>query len=661
MRFELSVALKYLLPRARQLSVSIISLISVLVISLVVWLVIVFLSVTHGIEKKWLEELVTINAPLRMTPTEEYYKSYYYLSDTLSERSGYSSKSLGEKLHSPLTDSYDPSFDAEIPLHFPIADKNPDGSVKDLVKEGWEAISSLNSFKGMRAHEFEVTFGNLELDLFRSEKGEIAKSFLTQLCYISSFDTQNKRLGNMILPPAAPDVNNLLFRLSTIDTPQAGVAQSTLFTSLENIALKPLHEGTPLPTALYPNEGVFKAYGLMQGGKISKILLPSKKEHRNKNKALEMVEGSITFKNRIPEFAFAAEMHPQPRIVLDPSTFFSAQPLSSTFPSLLCQVETVVQGIKLAGTLPLKNLEIAEASLPSSPLIFSKGATPEKNPLGIGILIARNFQKSGVLLGDAGTISYYQPTTGQMKEQRIPIYVAGFYDPGLMPTGNKVVFADTSLLASMRSDLRANDNMLGNGFQIYLSNINDAPAAKEALILALNERGLSKYFTVESFADYEFAKPVLEQLKSDKTLFTLIAVIILIVACSNIISMLILLVNDKKKEIGILQSMGLSTRQIASIFGLCGFLTGVISSVIGILSACVTLHYLQSLVNLLSFMQGREAFQAAFYGSSGLPNELSYSALIFVLISTICISLLAGIVPAIKASRIRPAVILRSE
>ncbi|HEY4831244.1 MAG TPA: ABC transporter permease, partial [Waddliaceae bacterium] len=94
MRFELTVALKYLIPKWRQLSVSIISLISILVISLVVWLVILFLSVTEGIEKKWVEELVALNAPVRMAPTDAYYRSYYYQVDTVSLDSNYTTKSI---------------------------------------------------------------------------------------------------------------------------------------------------------------------------------------------------------------------------------------------------------------------------------------------------------------------------------------------------------------------------------------------------------------------------------------------------------------------------------------------------------------------------------------------------------------------------------------
>ena len=87
--FEFSVALKYLIPRKKQLSVSLIALLSVLVISLVVWLVLVFLSVTEGIERGWLQKLTTLNAPLRITPTQRYYSSYYYQIDSVSADSHY--------------------------------------------------------------------------------------------------------------------------------------------------------------------------------------------------------------------------------------------------------------------------------------------------------------------------------------------------------------------------------------------------------------------------------------------------------------------------------------------------------------------------------------------------------------------------------------------
>jgi lipoprotein-releasing system permease protein len=124
--------------------------------------------------------------------------------------------------------------------------------------------------------------------------------------------------------------------------------------------------------------------------------------------------------------------------------------------------------------------------------------------------------------------------------------------------------------------------------------------------------------------------------------------------------MLIILVNDKKLEIGILRSMGATSASIAAIFGICGMVMGAIGSLTGILAALLTLRYVNELVGFMSRLQGHDLFNPLFYGAT-LPTELSLEALMFVLMTTVAISLLAGIVPAFKASMMRPSAILRAE
>ena len=179
-------------------------------------------------------------------------------------------------------------------------------------------------------------------------------------------------------------------------------------------------------------------------------------------------------------------------------------------------------------------------------------------------------------------------------------------------------------------------------------------------MLPFKKEGLSSYWNVTTFHEYDFAKDLLQQFQSDKYLFTLIGGIVLIVACSNIISLLVILVNDKKREIAILSAMGASKKSIALIFTLCGGIMGTLSTLIGTGAAILTLHNIDSVVSFLSFLQGHDAFNVVFYGKS-LPNQLSNHALIFILIATPIISLLAGLVPAVKATKLHPSQILRSE
>lgn len=687
MRFELTVALKYLIPRWRQLSVSIISLISVLVISLVVWLVVLFLSVTEGIEKKWVEELVALNAPVRMAPTDAYYQSYYYQIDRVSSASNYSSKTIGEKLASLEVDPYDPEFDAELPLSFPSPDLYESGTLKDVVKEGWLAALTLKE-AGARPQEYEVSFGNLRLSLLREESEDsLRQTHLNQVSYVASLDSENGRLSRLLLQPSAGDFNNLLntFFFETEGSSLSMLAQNIalFFDPIETLVLQ-TKEHFPLPASLYPQSGHLKGIGLIRSGKVQKIVIPSSVkqlaalEKSLSKKGFETDRVGISFEQNqmLLSTSKGVEATPQVALELEAGIPFDAILIkdslnrAKTIQSLKFLLKGSVQGLQIEGPTPYKGLDITqvkinETRLNSEPFWVyhsSDGSfkVPSGHSFGEGILVAKQFQSSGVKMGDRGYLAYYAPTTSSMQEQRIPVYVAGFYDPGIMPIGNKLIFVDPKITGQLRDNMPVADNMLGNGINIWLDDLTHAEKVKGKLVQSLKEKGLGNYWEVQSYRDYEFAKPLLQQLKSDKNLFTLIAVIILIVACSNIVSMLILLVNDKKREIGILQSMGASRKRIALIFGVCGFMTGFVGSVIGTLAAAVTLHYLQSLVRFLSFLQGHEAFQTAFYGNR-LPNELSLGSMVFVIIATMIISLIAGIIPAVKASRIRPTEILKAE
>ena len=215
--FELSVACKYLIPRRRQLSVSIISLISVLVISLVVWLIVVFFSVTDGLEKSWVQKLTALTAPIRMTPTEAYHHSYYYQVDSISEASGYSLKTIGEKLKAPSTDPYDPSRDEEIPPYWPAPDLDPEGHLKDPVKLVFTALDKMPNVKGLRGQDFELTATHIQLRLLRPTAipqggrlyGGTKQSALSYPAFLGTFEGDHRQ-KNTLLNVDARDLNNLL-------------------------------------------------------------------------------------------------------------------------------------------------------------------------------------------------------------------------------------------------------------------------------------------------------------------------------------------------------------------------------------------------------------------------------------------------------------------
>lgn len=457
---------------------------SVVVISLVVWLVLVFLSVTAGIEKNWLKKITTLHAPIRISPTPEYYQSYYYQIDAHSSRSNYALKTIGEKAESLLFDPYSEEIDYELPSDIATAVKI------DPVKELYAILEK----EKLKFQDYEISGALLQLRLKNSG------SAISQMSFLMSIPDQNPNLSSLLIA-------------------------SDHGAHIENGQL------------VLPNVG------------------------------------------------------------------------------------------------------------PDTPAILPK-----------------NYRDHGIEIGDRGTFSYAAISAASMQEQKVHFKVVGFYDPGIMSVGNKCVLVPKELTRAIHASTQtfSPDGTPTNGVFVWNDDLSKAKLLAEQLTKKLETAGISQYWKVTSFEDFEFAKDLLLQFRSDRTLLLIIASIILIVACCNIISLLVLLVNDKKKEIAILQSMGASFKSIAVIFGSCGIIMGTLSGVIGSLLAYFTLHHINSLVAFLSYVQGRKAFNPAFFGQS-LPNNMSLEALLFVLIITPLISLIAGLIPAIKASRIRPSLTLRAE
>lgn len=717
--FELSVALKYLLPRWRQLSVSIISLISILVISLVVWLIVVFLSVTHGLEKMWTQKLIALTAPIRITPTNAYYRSYYYQVDGISSNSDFSYKTIREKLAAEKSDPYDPDEDEEIPALWLAADRSEDGSLNDPVKKAFALLQKMDHVAGLRVKDYEITGGTLQLNLVRnafqiaqeafrsSEESNHVQSSISQVAWLGSFDPQQMNLLKALLPVDSKDLTNILEmsnfagnrsedKLDQLLLAESEVIRkrvSAFFDQVSVRSLKTPQAGWGIPPALFPAEALYDVQVELIQGKPLRIWISG---DRNKKLALTDRIGKlapaklkISFANGKRQLSLSmqgssseialADGFP---VFLEGDFLFPAQLVKSSLAKvnktsdILFQIDLPIQGTHLKGAVPFENLKIGEADfsntyanipadMPSWLFVTKENGKQQMNlpkieSRGEGVLLPKSFKEGGVLVGDEGNLVYMSPTASSVQEQLIPIFVAGFYDPGIIPIGGKFVLVNEETTGMIRSAQNQDDLLSSNGINVNFEKIQEAQQIKTDIQKAFADANIAPYWKIETFREFEFTRDLIQQLGTERTLWSLIATVIIIVACSNIISMLIILVNDKKLEIGILRSMGASSLSIASIFGFCGVVMGLAGSFIGVTLAWLTLKNLQILVNLISRVQGYQAFNPAFFGNS-LPNEMSMDALLFVFITTVIISILAGIVPAVKASMLRPSAILRSE
>lgn len=705
--FELSVACKYLIPRWRQLSVSIISIVSILVIALVVWLIVVFFSVKDGLENSWIEKLIALTAPIRITPTEKYYNSYYYLVDSFSSKSEYSLKSLREKLDVEASDPYDPDVDEELPVTWQPPDRDADGSVKDLVKLAYFTAAELPEAHQVKVSDFEMTAANLRLRMLRTIVKENhdavsnvnqTEQFIDQAAYIGTYDADTPAIAKTLVPLSSEDLHNIIRMEASYN--RADKAPGTnheeekgllrkrlkrLFDSVSITALKSPPQGWVIPRAMLSKHIDLAACIILKNGQISGILIPQTlaglpsllRRYKDEGFVVERADVSIgngivkarTGNNGYETLSPSVEVKIEAGALIDASLIRSSLDNAEGLSSIRFHIRLPLQGTFIEGEVGFGQLEVAAAHVEDSdrPQSFaikasngSKIITSDDAVDGEHIIIPRSFKEGGVLAGDRGYLSYQSATPSSVQEQRIPVYVAGFYDPGIMPIGGKFILTGHHVADAIRSAQNHDEALFSNGFNMRFDNLSDVQAIKTALISAYQKKGVDAYWNVETYQEYEFTKDLIQQLQSEKNLFGLISMVIIIVACSNIISMLIILVNDKKVEIGILRSMGASSWSIATIFGLCGMVMGAFGSIIGIAAAVLTLNNLDFLVGWLGRMQGHALFNPLFYGNT-LPNTISWEALGFVVMATALVSLLAGIVPAVKASLLSPSSILRSE
>lgn len=162
---------------------------------------------------------------------------------------------------------------------------------------------------------------------------------------------------------------------------------------------------------------------------------------------------------------------------------------------------------------------------------------------------------------------------------------------------------------------------------------------------------LSNYFDAERYkiSDWREQKgEFFQAVKMEKNMMGLLISLIIVVAISNIVTSLSLMVVDKQGEIAILQTQGLTKKQVMQIFVFQGAIVGVIGSIIGGVLGVLVVSNLDQIILLLN-------------PAIHLPTLISGSQIAVIVGVSILLSLLCTIYPAYRASKIEPAQALRYE
>lgn len=150
-------------------------------------------------------------------------------------------------------------------------------------------------------------------------------------------------------------------------------------------------------------------------------------------------------------------------------------------------------------------------------------------------------------------------------------------------------------------------------------------------------------------------------LKVERTVMFLILTLIVFIAAFNIISSLIMLVNDKGKDIAILRTMGATKSVIMSIFFICGSSIGFVGTFSGFILGIGFASNIESIRKWLESLIGTKLFDPVIYFLSELPADVQANDVLWAVAMGLICSFLATIYPVYKASKQNPAEALRYE
>ena len=152
-----------------------------------------------------------------------------------------------------------------------------------------------------------------------------------------------------------------------------------------------------------------------------------------------------------------------------------------------------------------------------------------------------------------------------------------------------------------------------------------------------------------------------QAIRMEKAMIGLLLLLIVAVAAFNIISTLVMVVNDKKGDIAILRTLGSTPRQIMAIFMVQGTVIGVVGTLIGAALGILAALNVSAAISALEGLIGHKFLNADVYFIDYLPSQLMAQDVFQVCGAALVLSFLATLYPAWRAARTQPAEALRYE
>jgi lipoprotein-releasing system permease protein len=267
---------------------------------------------------------------------------------------------------------------------------------------------------------------------------------------------------------------------------------------------------------------------------------------------------------------------------------------------------------------------------------------PGMNRMILGRMLAYQLE-----VGVGDTVTVLTPGVGG-RGAVLPVLrqfqVVGIFEVGLQENDSVLALIDLADAEELRG-------LTGpTGIRLKFNDVLKAPQLARAAAMRLAPRLGVRDWTQENAAYFR-------AIRIEKSMMTLILMLIVAVAVFNIAAGLVMVVSDKRTDIAILRTLGLSPRGVIAVFVTQGVLIGWIGTAIGVaagVAIALNVPWLEQALDL-------HIMDPDVYYIATIPSETRPGDVIGIALAALILTFVATIYPALQAAKTQPAEALRYE
>lgn len=270
-----------------------------------------------------------------------------------------------------------------------------------------------------------------------------------------------------------------------------------------------------------------------------------------------------------------------------------------------------------------------------------------QNNIVVGELLARSL---GIYVGDDVTVVLprVMVSIAGLHPRQKRYHVSGIFQVGAELDSNTVLInlADGQQLFQMGNDVK--------GLRIQFDDLfRSSQYLRELLITLPNGMETRDWSQTQG--------SLFKAVKMEKTMISLLLMVIVTIAAFNIVSILTMMVADKRSDIAVLRTMGATPTSIIWVFMIQGITVGLAGIVLGLAIGVPIAIYVGDIVYWLEHQIGAQVFNPNVYFISRIPSIVEGFDLLMIAFSGFLLSAIATVYPSLRAAKIQPAEALRYE